>query len=310
MQIECDIEGIDPQPVLMAFFERVLRNAANRVAVDPDAIGRVLIVSPERFGAAVESIHAGAAHTNTAAFVAGGKTIPRRDGNRVISDVILQCSLLDALVEVLSDPPTTSQWGIDQEQAFYVICHELGHALDYTLRDDASNVTDPRSHPFSIHETANYYGNIALTEYAASRNSAVAMTDAFFNHERQEAAYRMSECDRQVKHYLANPQELTPRALAHFVCQAVWLTMVELSKLYGHAAGRMERETTVRQLESELLEGTPLGDALSQFGSTYPKWDVSSHTLELTGVWHKYGAIYNVRFSAGEGDSDEMENLV
>lgn len=59
MRIECDIEDIDPQPVLFAFFERALRHSAHRISFDLDLIDRVVIVSPDRFGAAVTSVKAG-----------------------------------------------------------------------------------------------------------------------------------------------------------------------------------------------------------------------------------------------------------
>jgi hypothetical protein len=179
---------------------------------------------------------------------------------------VLQCSLFGALAQVLSDPPMASHWDVDQQQAIYIICHEFGHAIDHTLRNDASDVADPRANPFSIKETADYYGNIVPTEYAACRNSASVMTDSLFNHELREAGLRMIECSRQVNHYLDNPDELTPRALAHLVCQGAWVYMAELTKLHGYAAGVTDRKAAVRQLETELLNCVPLGDFLDRIG--------------------------------------------
>jgi hypothetical protein len=76
MRVECEIDGVDPQPVLFTFFEKVLRHAAGRVSLDLGTIRRVIVTSPDRFGQAVNSIRAGATHTNTETAVAGGKTIP------------------------------------------------------------------------------------------------------------------------------------------------------------------------------------------------------------------------------------------
>ena len=198
---------------------------------------------------------------------------------------------------------------MNQQQAIYIICHEFGHALDHALRNDVSEIADPHERPFSIKETADYYGSIVPTEYAACRNSAFVMTDPLFSHEVQEAANRMTECGRQVNHYLDNPDELTPRALAHFVCQGAWVYMVELTKLFGYTAGVAEREAAVRRLEAELMEGTPLGDFLDRTGGTYPNWDIPSQIEELTSIWHRYAALSSVRFVARDDGPDEMADV-
>lgn len=213
---------------------------------------------------------------------------------------------LGALVEVLGDPPSSSDWGLDQQQAIYIICHELGHAIDCALRDDDSEVPNPRAHSFSIRETADYYGSIVPSEFAACLNSASVMTDPLFNYEMQVAANRMTECGRQVNHFLHQPDELTPRALAHFVCQGTWVYMVELTKLYGYTAGVAERESAIRGLETELMEATPLGDFLGRIGSTYPSWDIPRQIAELTAIWHRYAKLSGVRFVSRDDGPDLM----
>lgn len=309
MRIECDIEATDPKPELFRFFDRVLRHAAGRISLNLTKIGRVVIVSPDRFGAAVDSIRPGATYTNTDTMVAGGKTFPRCDGDRVVSDIVFQVCLFESLAPVLADPPTSSDWGVDQQQALYIITHEFGHAIDHTLRNDASEVANPSARPFSIRETADYYGSIVPTEYAACRNSASVMTDPLFSHEMQEAANRMTACGRQVNHYLDNPDGLTPRAMAHFVCQGAWFYMVELTKLYGYAIGVADREAAVRELETELLDGAPLGGFLDRIGAAYPNWDVPSQIEELTAIWHRYTALSGVQFVSRDHGPDEMVHV-
>jgi hypothetical protein len=270
-------------------------------------IDRVFIVSPDRFGAAVARICPGTIHTNTETMVSAGKTLPRRVDTRIVSDIVFQSSLFEDLAEVLSDPPASTQWDIDQQKASYIICHEFGHALDYYLRSDVASVPDPRARPFSIKETSEFYGQIVLTEYAACRNTALAMTNALFHNEMQEAEQRLRECTHQVNHYLLNPGELTPRALAQFACQGAWFPMVEFAKFYGYASAKPEYREAVLGLETIVANGAPLGDALDRIGSSYPNWNISNHINELTSIWHSYACLSNVRFVVRDDESDVME---
>lgn len=307
MRFECDISGIDPQPHLLGFFQRVLDQAAERVALDKATVGRIIIASEDRFGPVVRSIKPGAGHTNTQTAVAGGKTIPRRDGDRVVSDIVLWCDPLGALVKVLGDPPTSSHWGVDQQRALYVVCHEFGHARDHADRRDSSETPDPRNGPFLIGPTAAYYGDMVLTEYAASRIAAPVMQIALFDDEMREARQRMLGYLDLVNQYLDDANALTRRALAHTVCQGAWVFMVELAKLYGHASGDQARTEVVRSFEGELLDAAPLGDALADFGRTYPDWNVPTQVERLTGIWQQYAGIFGVRFVRRDEGPDDFE---
>jgi len=307
MRIECDIEGFDPQPILFSFFDSVMKDAAKRIALDPDAVDRVIIVSPDRFGKAVDSIRSGAIYTNTMTAVAAGKTIARRNAaGRIVSDIVLQRCLFESIAEALTLFQSPGDWDIHQQEALYVICHEFGHVSDYLSRNDDFEVPDPRSRPFSIKKTAHFYGNIVLTEYAACRNSSSVMTDSLFVHELNEAANRMSACSRHVNYFLDNPDGLTPRALAHTACQDAWFIMVELAKLYGHAMGNAERDASVSMIEVSLLKHEPLGAALTRIGNSYPNWNVPNLVAQLTTIWHRYSEISNVRFAVQDNDADLM----
>lgn len=311
MKIECRVTGLEhPNANLMTFFKKVLEHAARELALDKSMIGRVIIASHDRFGSAVSSIKPGETFTDNETAVAAGKTIPRLNAGKVVSDIILQSSLFEVLVDVLSDSPVSGDWRVDQQQALYVICHEFGHAQDHTLRADAFEVSDPRSAAFKIESTADYYGSMVLTEYAACRNAAAAMTAPLFGHEMQDAVGRIVHEKKEVNHYLDNPNLLTRRALAHTVCQGVWLIMVELTKLYGHAGGESGRVEKVNVLEHSLLRATRLADVLTRYGDAYPNWDTQSQIEELIDLWQEFSGIFRVRFIACDGLQDDFEQVV
>ena len=226
-----------------------------------------------------------------------------------MSDIVLWCDPLGALANVLGDPPTSNDWGVDQQRGLYVVCHEFGHAQDHALRGDIADTPDPRTAAFSINDTANYYGDIVLTEYAACRHAASVIMAPLFNDEMQEAGGRMVQCQKQVNHYLDNPDELTRRALAHVVCQGAWVIMVELTKLYGHASGNEERAAEVRALENALLEENSLGDTLDGYGKAYPQWATPGQIKELTDLWQKYAGVFGIRFVTGVGGKDDFVQI-
>lgn len=310
MRVECDIAGIDPQPVLFGFFERVLRYAAERVSADLRAIGRVIVVSPDRFGRAVNSIRVGAIHTNTEVVTAVGKTIARREQDHIVSDIVLHFGVFEDLAAVLADPPYghLTTWGIDQEEALYVICHEFGHVQDHKVRNDDSDVPDPRAQPFSIMATAEYYGSIVLTELAACRNSALAVTDRLFAYHIQQARERMIAHAAWLRQYLEPGAGHSPATRAHMACQGAWVWMTEVAKLYGSVFRHPDREVDIRAFEAEFLSDVPLVETLTSFSAVYPRWDVPGLITELIPTWRRYGELANVRFVTRDG-TDEIEDL-
>jgi hypothetical protein len=307
MRIECRITGIDPQPPLLDYFRRVLDHAAKLVDLDKAMVDRVIVASHDRFGDAVRALKHGATHTDTEIGVAGGKTIARTSGSAVVSDIALQGSLFEVLAEVLGGPSIPNGWDVDQQQALYVICHELGHARDNALRPAATDKPDPRNGPFSLDATTAYYGEIVLSEYVACWLATPAITPALFDHEMGEAAKRMASYREQTDHHISKPEELTRRALGHFVCQAAWLFVTELAKLYGHATGQASRDAKVRGIERGLLGATPLGDALTALAESYPGWDTSAQAEQLGDVMQQYAGMFGVRFVKSAAFPDDFE---
>ncbi len=306
MQIERDIVEFVPQPHVIELFRRFVTAAAERVSVNPKAVDRVVICSEERYGPVIASISPGAGYTNNETAVGVGKTLPRRVGSAVVSDIVLLMDIFGAFATVPDGDLSPADWPADVQQVFYALCHEFGHACDYALRGNLHDDADPRSGQFFVVETAEYYGQIVLTEFAACRHASPVVTAPLFDLQMREAGERLQAAQRQANEWLRNPDGHTRRALSHFVCQGGWVFLTEMAKLYGNATGRDDLAEEVRTLERELLVGAPLTNVLDAYGAAYPAWDTPDQIEKLTAVWQCYGReLFRVEFvRRGEGPDD------
>lgn len=310
MLIEHDIHEFTVQPYLVEVFERFVTAAAERTNVVPEAIGRIVVCGESRYGPTIASLKAGAGYTNNEIALGMGKTIPRIQGPAVVSDVVLRADLFGAFADVPPGTPDPATWSADVQQSFYVICHEFGHVHDHALRKDTFDPPDPRPGPFSISATADYYGCIVLTEFAACRNAASVMTQSLFDYEMQSAVERLRAIQVQTNEFLDGLGGLTRRALAHTVCQAAWVFLVEFAKLSGHGHGTATIAAEVRDLESDFLGAAPLTDALAECDATYPHWDIPSLIPVLIEVWQRYGReVFGVDFVRHQGTVDDFVDL-
>lgn len=307
MLIEHDIREFDVQPHLIELFSRFVTAAAERTCADPEAVGRIIVCGESRYGPTVASLKADAGYTSNEIALGVGKTIPRIQGSAVVSDVVLRADIFGAFADVPGGVLAPETWPADVQQIFYVLCHEFGHARDHALRKDLFDPKDPRPGPFSISATGDYFGNIVLTEFAACRNAASVMTQSLFDYEMQTAAERRRATQDQADGFLAGYGDLTVRALSHAVCQAAWVFLVEIAKLYGHGCHTSSIEAEVRKLEGDLVGATLLTDILDRYGANYPSWNLPSQISALIEVWHKYSrSIFAVDFVKRTGVADEM----
>lgn len=311
MQIEHDIIEFIPQPHVIELFRRFVTAAAERASVNPEAVDRVVICSKERYGPIIASISRGAGYSNNETAVGVGKTLVRRVDGGVVSDIVLLMDLFGAFAAVPDGDISPTDWPTDVQKIFYALCHEFGHARDYVLRGVIHDTADPRSGQFFIAETAEYYGQIVLTEFAACRHASPVVTPPLFDLQMRDAGETLQAAQRQAREWLSKPGDHTRRALSHFICQIAWVFLTELAKLYGDATGRDKLAEEVRTFERELLAGTPLTDVLDEYSAAYPAWNTADQIEELTEVWRRYGReLLRVEFvRRGEGP-DDIEDLV
>ncbi len=256
MQIEYDITEFVPQPHLIELFRRFVTAAAERSGTNSKTVGRVVICSVDRYGPIIASISPGASYTNNETAMGVGKTLPRRVDGTVVSDIVLRADLFAAFGEVPDGEISLTEWPSKVQQIFYALCHEFGHVRDYALRAELHDAIDPRSGPFSISETAEYYGQIVLTEFAACRHASAVVTKALFDFQMADAAERLQATQKQAHEYQENQNDCTRRVLCHVACQAAWVFLVELTKLYGDGTGRSDRGSS--DIRTEFGKGNSL----------------------------------------------------
>ena len=312
MQIEHDITDFVPQPHLIELFRRFVTAAVERSGTNPKAVDRVVICSEDRYGPIIASISPGASYTNNETAVGVGKTLPRRVDGTVVSDIVLLASIFGTFGKVPDGEISPTEWPPEVQQIFYVLCHEFGHVRDYALRDELHDAIDPRSDPFSIPETAEYYGQIVLTEFAACRHASVVVTKALFDLQMANAAERLQAVKKRAQEYLKNQDDYnyTQRTLCHVACQAAWVFLAELAKLYGDGTRQGDLIEEVRVFERDLVEATPLTDVLDRYGAAYPVWHTPDQIEELKEVWHHYGReLLRVEFLRRGNGEDDIEDF-
>jgi hypothetical protein len=277
-----------------------------RLALESDAVERVIIASPDKYGQAIARIRPGSGYTENNIAVGVGKTIPRVSAGRVVSDIALQTCIFESLVPVWSEVPTPESWDPEQQLFIYVVGHEFGHARDHLLRSDAFEWDDPRPHDFSIQNAANYYASIVLTDFAACLNASSMMTQGLFKWELIEATKRIVSYKQDATKYLSARDTYNRRVVAHVVCQYAWVTMLELAKLYGHAKGNTAIRTAVQNPERSLVNENCVGNVLDGYGEAYPNWNSELQIQELISVWEKYVSLVGVKFVRHEGRPDDF----
>ncbi len=259
--------------------------------VPPGALEKLVLASEAEFGSCVHSAQAVVSstegYTNNSYYTAVGKTIPRKQSDgTVTSTIICRQELVQAvLLSIVSEKPI-GDWDLVSQQGWYVLHHEVGHALDYHQRRDA----DVSSEKFtSLRQIGDHYIDLLLTEFAASFHSGHAMVPAVYadeiNSTTETLAKMFVEIEGKKRQYAAGSSSLF--SLAATVSQTMWLGLVQYAKIFGsrsvndlHKSQPLVYWVGANPETIATLEG--YDGALESLRKAYPNWtaDIADQLFE------------------------------
>jgi hypothetical protein len=287
MKLECRIPGIVPQEPLLAFLRDALEQAARISGAPLAALGTVIVAGDEEYGPAIRSLDPEQTHTETADRMGAGKTLSTPRVNGVVGcDVVLRAFLFEEIAAAMQSGTDIATWDSTAQQAFYVLCHEMGHVRDFATRRDCSKVSDPRGKPFTVTETNHYYGDIAVSEFVACSHAAPGVPDTLFadflRQKREELSAMKDAAELAWEQHTARPNFTV---LSHTVTQTVWVPLTSLAQLHGHAHRHDSRRQAVLAWEGELAGSADLGPRFIEQWGQYPDWDPRVLREALSCAW-------------------------
>ena len=171
------------------------------------------------------------------------------------------------------------------EEHRYIICHEIGHAVDFATRKIPSPkewlLAEARAAPFRIEGTARYYSLRFGFEVAASANSARSVSEDVLSHRYDMALESASKSAKHVELELAKLRNRTaePRQVSHIVSHELWDSLTEFGKLFATVIVNEQLASDCRHR----WVGTPWEtalhrhfDAVRALVDQYPHWSANA----------------------------------
>jgi hypothetical protein len=175
MKLEIQMTGYDAAGVARVS-EAVLplvESVAGESGITDRHLDRLIIADEAHYGLAIELLVAGEKHTNANGLLGVAKTLTFiGEQGAVRNHIVILAELINALLEGQASGVPAKQWKPELQLAAYVLPHDFGHCFDNIERSSAVNGEQGLGKSFKLARFANYYGNIATGEYAASFFSA------------------------------------------------------------------------------------------------------------------------------------------
>ena len=201
------------------------------------AVSEFMFIKDERFGKEIES----------ALGITGRPGRPVDDGNRMLAGKTIANSGPEGVTSRVLIPSTTifpiifpfGELQETVEENRYIICHEIGHAVDFAARQivppEEWLLAETRAAPFRIEDTTPFYSLRLGFEVAASANSARAVSRDVLSHRYDSVFEGASRSAKQVESELAKLRNRTAeqRQVSHVVSHELWDSLTEFAKIFA-----------------------------------------------------------------------------
>ena len=298
--------------------DSIVSAAVEFVKPETDDLEAIIITDDQNFGRVIEQLQSGSGlnpgYTDNDIHVAGAKTIPRRDGQRITSTIVYRDNLMAEMLGDLSRESDLSEWGQDSQFCFYLLAHEMGHSKDNRIRGLVENCERSFKGEFRVRKVADFYWTIVLSELAACVHSGSAASPTVFRNEirqwQEDSTAYLNTVKSSWQQYHHQTKSLN--LLAYDAAQGFWVILVQYAKLIGMQIGNANLESL------EPSEGLSTGTAailkstkkfLKLLWNEYPKWSGELNP-SMMKIWQDLAAHYGYRFSEkGQHDALYLNNL-
>jgi len=268
-------------------------------------LAEIVIADEANYGSAISEFSPGEGYTNVGELLGVGKTLPFVGAHGQINNrVVLRAEMVDALLEINSPRKTEKEVGPDILLAAHVLSHELGHCIDNVTRPLAAVRKRTLGNRFKISSFADYYGSIAIEEFAActfsSRSINAAMLIRQFDNDARSVGNEVAKVRQRRENY-AGAHELLSLA-----CQAAstfWTSLIQAGKVFAWRNGNEELRNV--PLEWGQWYDSDAGDVLlllemelAQSWNGYPD-DLKDFETKLINAWKDIAFEEGFRFVEG-----------
>ena len=203
------------------FVRNKINQIVNELGTDTSILDKIIFADKERYGEAISSIDENEDYTNSEYGAGFGKTI-MQNGK---SSIIYKLEILNAIVTI-GDKAELSK---DEELPYYVLRHEIGHAIDNSLRNPEKLKSEET---FDERRISHFYIEVLISEFAANWNSTKQLSKVYFDE-------LISSKIDNIKNYLKDIKNIklemsyTLAQRKYGVADRVWLNLMEISQLLG-----------------------------------------------------------------------------
>ncbi|MFC1584037.1 hypothetical protein ACFL5V_00670 [Fibrobacterota bacterium] len=221
--------------------------------------------------------------------------------------LVVRRELIEQLFSRVEDKE--KKWTYTEYLYKYVICHEMGHCLDYRNRPDDLREPGGETDKFSVRQMYTLFGSVLLDEVAACAHASRAMTTGVFHQEINSVSEgverRLNELESIKDNYNGQPRALFELAVS--ASSIFWAILIQYAKLMGSKINN--RDLASYRMKVWKGAGAGSGVLLSKLGSEiwelwkqYPDWKGADLTF-LLEAWYRISIESGFKFvETPEGD--------
>lgn len=255
------------------FVQNKVSQIVNDLGTDISILDKIVFADKERYSEAISSIDENEDYTNNEYGAGFGKTIMQNEK----SSIIYRLEILNAIVTIGNKTNLSK----DEELPYYVFRHEIGHAIDNSLRKPKKLKSEET---FDERRISHFYIEILISEFAANWNSAKQLSKVYFDDLVSSKVDNVKNRLEDIKSIKAE-MGYTLAQRKYGIADRIWLNLMEIAQLLGVSILRNFNFTFPESLIEKSMQ-KKIKNVFIQIGETYPMIKEESKE-ELYFIWEE-----------------------